>query len=296
MRRILLALSLFVLALGCAVAPDSSPRRTAPQEETAETLPAPVVSHDPTKRAEELPPPLSEPHTLDQAGMEHLAKTDPVAFLERVIEKYDREIRSYRVTLEKQERVKDRLLGVEVVDCRFREKPFSVRMDWKKGGGRGARTCYVEGENNGKLLVMPKPPLDLLGAWSKDPIKDEEVKSSSRYPVTEFGIQIGSRRTLAAWKKAQARGDLKILFGGVKKLKELNGRPTWELKRVGYPAPEVDGITEETFYFDVENWLQIGSYLTGEDGKLIASYYFRDFEPNVEFPAETFTKAGLKKN
>ena len=96
-------------------------------------------------------------------------------------------------------------------------------------------------------------------------------------------------------KTAKKRGDLKIEYGGVKKLKQLNGRPAWEVKRVGYPAPEDDGITEATFYFDVENWLQIGSYLTGEKGKLIASYYFRDLELNADFPKDTFTKAGLEK-
>src|SRR5688572_9803848 len=107
MRLSLVCLSLSALALGCTVA-----RQT---EETRE----PVAVHDSTRRD-------------DPSGMEKLAKTDPVAFLERVVEKYDREVRSYRVTLDKRERIKGKLLDREVVECRFREKPFSVRMDWKE--------------------------------------------------------------------------------------------------------------------------------------------------------------------
>ena len=88
--------------------------------------------------------------------------------------------------------------------------------------------------------------------------------------------------------------DLKVVFGGEKRLKELDGRPCWEMKRIGYPKPEDDGIIESTWYFDKENWLQIGSILKGENDRLIATYYFRDLELNPEFAQDTFTKASLK--
>jgi len=293
MRRFLVCLSL-ALGLGCTAARDSGPRQVAP-DETGETPVTPVVKHDPTKRTETLPPPAEEAVSLDRAGMEKLAQSDPVAFLENVVARYDREVRSYRVELEKRERIKGELKGVEVVECCFVEKPFSVRMEWKKGGGRAAKTLYSE-ETKGNLLVVPKIGA-IFGAWSKHPTKDEEVRSSSRYPITEFGIQVGTRRTLSSWKQAQARGELKVEYLGVKKLKELNDRPVWVLKRTGYSSPEPDSIaeTDSTFYFDVENWLQIGSYLTGEEGKLVAYYYFRDLELNVDFPEDTFTRAGLHK-
>jgi hypothetical protein len=101
--------------------------------------------------------------------------------------------------------------------------------------------------------------------------------------------------TLEAWEKAHKRGDLKVLFNGVKRLEELNDRPCWELQRVGYPRPERDGILGETFYFDRENWLQVGSVLLGEDDRLIARYYFRDLELNPDFPPGTFTRAALTR-
>jgi hypothetical protein len=299
MRRWLVCLALLTLALGCAVA-----RRAAPDEDTGgtshpEVLPQPdvIAAADPTKRIElPLPPPVVEPAALDSAGMRELAKTDPVAFLTQVVERYDREVKGYTCTLEKQERVKGKLRPVEVVDCSFRENPFSVRMDWQKGAGKALKTAYVKGENDGNLLVLPSILPKLVGVVTRSP-DHPDAKATSRYPVTEFGIQVGTRRTLTSWKAAKERGELKVAFNGEKKLKQLNDRPVWELKRTGYVSPEPDSIaeTESTFYFDVENWLQIGSYLTGEEGKLIGSYYFRNLELNPEFDEDTFTRAGLLK-
>jgi hypothetical protein len=231
---------------------------------------------------------------LARAEMVKLIDADPVAFLTRVVERYDREVQGYRCTLEKQERVGGTLKPVEVVACWFREKPFSVRMDWKKGIGKAQKTAYVEGKNNGNLLALPSGLLSFAGVVARDPL-GADAKSTSRYQLTEFGIQIGTRRTLAAWKAARKRGDLKVEFNGEKKLKELGDRPAWELKRVGYKKPEDDGITEATLYFDVENWLQVGSLMTGEDGKLIGKYYFRDLKLNPEIDDEVFTREALAK-
>src|SRR5262249_47035851 len=124
MRRWLVCLTFLAIALGCAVA-----RRAAPEDDTGgtthpELLPNPdVVSADLTKR-HELPLPNVEPVALDSAGMVELAKTDPVAFLTHVVERYDKEVKGYTCKLEKQERVKGKLRDVEVVKCYFREKPF----------------------------------------------------------------------------------------------------------------------------------------------------------------------------
>jgi hypothetical protein len=297
MRRWLVCFALLTLALGCAVA-----RRAGPEEDTSgttqpEILPQPdrTVAADASKHGE-LPHPAVEPAVLDKAAMTELAKTEPVAFLTHVVERYDREVTGYKCTLEKQERVKGKLHPVEVVECCFREKPFSVRMDWKKGAGRAAKTAYVKGENKGNVLVLPTGLASLIGVVEKAP-NGSEAKATSRYPVTEFGIQVGTKRTLASWKAAKKRGELKVTYNGIKKLEKLDNRPVWELKRTGYESPESDSIAEtaSTFYFDVENWLQVGSYLTGEDGKLVGSYYFRDLELNPEFDDDTFTRAGLKK-
>jgi hypothetical protein len=279
MRYFLCCLPL-VIALGCALAPDIVPvSARLPDELLLTSAPEP---RDDTKKP------------IDSAGMAKLAGEDPVAFIRNVIRRYDREVKGYRVTLDKQERVRGKLLPKEVVRAAFREQPFSVLMEWTEGAREASKTLWVEGENDKMMLVLPHGWLNLAPVVRRDPT-GAQAMAASRYPITEFGIQIGTRRTAAAWEKARKRGHLKILFHGEKRLKELGDRPAWELQRVGYPKAEVDGITGETFYYDTKTWLQVGSVLKGKDDKLIASYYFRDLELNPDFPAATFTRASLTR-
>jgi hypothetical protein len=297
MRRWLYCLPLLA-GLGCALSPDNSSRPTAPSDNATSDGPTPT-------RTATGPPVDRTKRPLDTAGLEKLARTDPVAFINACVDRYDREVRGYRVTLTKRERVlfKGKVSPLyppadrpaEVVRCAFREKPFSVLMDWKQGARQAQTTLYVKGENEDRLLVRPASWRALLvSVTSRDPNSDDALRTS-RYPITEFGIQVGMRRTQEAWQRAQKRGDLRVLFRGEKRLPELNDQPCWEVKRVGYPKPEDDGIVESTLYFDPQNWLQIGSILVGEKGELIASYFFTDLELNPDFPADTFTRAALTK-
>jgi hypothetical protein len=228
------------------------------------------------------------------AEMEKLAQTDPIAFLENCLRRYDREVKSYRVTLQKQERLGGTLQGTEVIEACFREEPFSVRMDWVKGTGLAQRTLYVKGQYDDQLQVLPAGLLGLAGVVSRDP-KGAEARSSSRYPITEFGIKVGMQRTLAAFEHARKEKALHVDYLGKKKIKEAGDRLCWVLRRSRYKKPEVDGITGLTLYIDTENWLQVGSTLKGADNKLIGEYFFRDLELNPKFADDTFTREGLKR-
>jgi hypothetical protein len=227
-------------------------------------------------------------------SMERLAQTDPIAFLENCVRRYDREVKGYRCTLIKQERRDNKLYPREEVVCDFREKPFSVRMDWRKGAGEAARILYVQGENDGRVLIVGSGWRSLAGIITRDPT-GRDVRDSTRYPPTEFGMYFGTKRTLAAWQAAKKRGDLQVVYAGETKLAEAGDRPCWVLKRVGLLRPEDDGIVETTNYFDKDTWLQIGTVLRGEEGKLIGEYYFRDVVLNPTFDENTFTREGLRK-
>jgi hypothetical protein len=230
----------------------------------------------------------------DQAGMERLARTAPLAFLEACLKRYDREVKGYTTTMQKQERLGGKLQRTEVIDVAFREKPFGVRMEWKKGERRAKKLLYVEGENDNKLLVVPAGLAGLVGVVARDPA-GADVKESSRYPPTDFGIKVGMQKALGAWRAAQKRGELRVRFLGEQKVKEAGGRACWVLERTGYRKPEDDGITYSKFYFDKQTWLQVGTLLKGEEGKLIGEYFFRDVRLNPKFAPDAFTREGLKK-
>src|SRR5438309_723225 len=100
---------LFLLCL--AVVPDYPP----PSGPTAASAPVAAVTDD----GAPLP---------DAAGLERLARTDPVGFLEAILRRYDREVRSYRLTVQKRERLQGKEQPTAVIEAAFREKPFSVLL------------------------------------------------------------------------------------------------------------------------------------------------------------------------
>jgi hypothetical protein len=231
----------------------------------------------------------------DAKGLVRLARTDPVEFVEACLRRYGREVKGYRCTLQKQERLGGKLQRSEVMDAAFREDPFSVLLDWQEGVRLAQRVLYVKGEHDGQMLARPAGWRGKLVSFvARDP-EGPEARESGRYPVTEFGIQKGMERTLAAWFAARKAGALHVEYLGEKKMPEAGDRVCHVLKRTGYARPEEDGITEATLYFDRETWLQVGSVLKGEEGKLLGEYFFRDVRLNPEFDAETFTRAALTR-
>src|SRR5262245_57668637 len=96
-----------------------------------------------------------------------LPDPDPVAFLQKCIAKYDREVKGYTLTLRKQERIGGTLHPVEVIEVHFKDKPHSVHFYWKQGERKAKSVLYVEEENDGQLLVLPAGPLAALVVLSK---------------------------------------------------------------------------------------------------------------------------------
>jgi hypothetical protein len=262
---------LFCLSLCLAVAPDTAPRPDVPRRELACAV----------DDGQALP---------DAAALVRLAKTDPVAFLEKVLIRYDREVQGYSCLLIKQERLHGELQGREKIEVLFRDKPLSVFMTWKEGGGltSPSRVVFVAGENNGKLIAK----LGFL-IVEEDPL-GERAQKSGRYPLTEFGMQIGCRRAFTSWKDARAAGTLKVEYLGEKEIKEL-GRTCYVLRRTGYEHKYGDGCVEveSTFYFDKETWLQVGSVLKGRDGELIGEYLFKDVRLNPTFKDGAFSRKAV---
>ena len=124
-------------------------------------------------------------------------------------------------------------------------------------------------------------------------VDGEDARQSGRYTMKEFGLYNGCLRTLESWQAAERKKALHVEFFGEVKVKEAGDRPCWKLKRTEFQKPEADGITELTIYVDKETWLQVGSILIGEEGKVIAEYYFRDIKLNPEFKPDQFKRTSL---
>ncbi len=273
MRRLLLCLPLCLL-----MAPASSGRR-APAR--APDAPAAKVADD----GRTLP---------DHAGMERLAREAPVAFLENCLRRYQREVKKgYTLTFHKQERLDGKLQRSELIEVAFREEPYGVLFRWREGARLAERALYVEGANDGKLLVKLSGVGSLLGAVARD-VDGADAKRSGRYTLKEFGLKKAALRTLTSWKAAKDNNALHVEYLGVRKIKEAGDRDCYVLRRSRYQKPENDGVLETTLYVDKETWLQVGSVLKGEDGKLIGEYFFRDVKLDPEFKPGQFERKALE--
>jgi hypothetical protein len=228
-----------------------------------------------------------------KAEMQRLARTKPVEFLQQCLRHYDRNVKGYTAVVRKQERLDGKLQRSEVIEVAFREQPYAVSMHWQEGARLAESALYVEGENGGNMLVRPALALARGFIVQRDP-EGAEARQSGRYTIKEFGIKKGMERTLASWKAADAKGELHVDYLGEVRVKEAGDRLCVGLRRTQYARPEMDGVTELTTYVDTENWLQVGSVLKGEEGKVIGAYYFRDLQLNPEFKPEQFTRAGIK--
>lgn len=225
--------------------------------------------------------------------MERLARSDPVEFLHDCLRYYDKNVKGYTAVLRKQERLNGKLELPEVIEVAQREHPFSVSMHWIEGAKLAESALYVTGQNGGNMLVRPALALARSFIVQRDP-EGAEARQSGRYTIKEFGIRKGMERTLDSWKAAKEKGELHVEFLGTKRVKEVGDRDCLVLRRSQYARPEADGVTELTVYIDKENWLQVGSVLKGDEGKVIGAYYFRDVKINPDFPADQFTRAGIK--
>jgi hypothetical protein len=233
---------------------------------------------------------------LSREEMDRLARNDVISFYVQTLRKYNREVKGYSVTLQKQEFTNGKLWPTEVIAVQFRDKPHSVFFEWKQGvreGLRGAdRLLFVDGENKNMLLCHPASKAARIFADVVSvPVDGADAKAGGRYTLDEFGLKKATERTLTDWRAAREANTLQVEFLGVKKVKEAGDRSCWTFRRTC--KPDKDGVAEAMIYVDVENWLQVGNVLKDEKGNLLGAYYFRDVKLNPEFKKEQFTREAL---
>jgi hypothetical protein len=281
MNRVFLGLPAFittvVILLYLHVA---RPPASQPTEVPLEDQPLPAV-----------PDGGSLPHA---AEMEEVARSDPVAFLETCLRRFQREVHGYRMVMQKQERIDGGLQPLEVIEVVLQEEPYRVFMRWREGARNAERVLFVEGENDGQLLARPNGALRraIAGDVVAKPVDGPMARQSGRVPLNKFGIRKTMERTRASWILARDQGTLQVEYLGEHRIKEANDRLCYQFHRV-CAQPEGDGVLEQMIWVDKETWLQIGTVVKGEGGQLMGAYYYRDIQLNPEIKSEQFQRAAL---
>ncbi len=97
-------------------------------------------------------------------------------------------ISAYSAKFIKQERLGSSLTEMQVIQFRMFHNPKRVSMKWEGGQDAGQRVVFVDGENNGDMLVRKQKGFEArLGVIPLDPAGALAMKHS-RYPVTKAGL------------------------------------------------------------------------------------------------------------
>jgi hypothetical protein len=221
-----------------------------------------------------------------------LPASDPLAFLQKCLERYDAAgIETYQARFDKQERIDGVLRPPEVIDVAFRARPYSVLMRWRQGARRAASALYVEGQNDGQMLVHPTGVAGLLRKVVALGPDGPQARQASRYSIKEFGLRKTLARTLRDWQTAHDQGTLQAEYLGIQKLPG-GERPCYVL-RATFQRPQKDDIVETTVLLDQDTWLQVGTVLHGPQAVLVGRYFYRDLRINASLPPGTFEPAAL---
>ena len=114
----------------------------------------------------------------------------------------------YTATFFKQECV-DGTTETQVIDMKLRHQPFSVYMKWLVGD-KGRELLYVDGQNNGKLLVkLGGLKGRFLPCLKLDP-NGSVAMQESRHPITKAGLLNMARESISYRQREIVKPKLEV--------------------------------------------------------------------------------------
>jgi hypothetical protein len=222
--------------------------------------------------------------TDSPAEMQKLAAGDPLEFLRRSLKWCDERVADYSCQFQKQEKIDGTIQKTETLQMKFRAKTFSLYIKWIGDVSAGQEAIYVEGQNDGKVVVHPT---GLLGVLIRKVMVEPTSKLAlkhARRPLTFAGMANMLRLVIPQCEKAKANGDLTLTFEG---LRDHNGRPAYVFKRVlpnknDYPCPVL------TIYIDQQFLICVRTDAYDWDGTLLSQYIYSDIVINPGLKDEDF--------
>ena len=284
-QRLLSAIALVILATAlpataCLAAEGES---KVPAADTAKT-PVAKPPATATVTAVEKPGPQTAVYPKPSAQMEPLARSNPLELLRTALQWHDQTIADYTCEFHKIEQIDGKLRKPETMHMKFRNSTFSVYLKWLTDPSRDQEVIYVEGANKGQAWVHPSGILGLIfRKVSVDPLSKSALKHSRR-PITMAGMGSMLRLVATQCEEAQAKGDLKLTFEGVR---IEAARPHYVFRRA---LPKDKGYACETLiiFIDQENLLCTRTDAYDWGGDLLSHYSYTDIVVNPGLSDDDF--------
>lgn len=155
----------------------------------------------------------------------------------------------YAATFFKREFVNGKLADPQVMQLKIRHKPFSVYMKWLVGD-KGRELLYVDGENNGDMLIKLGGKGRLIPTLKLDPAGDRAM-SETRWPATNVGMLNLAKKILEYRRSDYQSGHLPkmVMFDD----QVFDKRPCFCFV-VDFPSPQVSKTYRKTITFIDKEW------------------------------------------
>ena len=224
--------------------------------------------------------PLSDTGALPPEIL-RLAQEKPGELFSRGLAYYRQNVRDYRCRLLRQELLGGKLLPQQEIDAWVIDQPFAVYLDWLRNPQKAKKALYLEGENQGKVLVKPV----LIGFLTPGGLPQnpagKEAREASRRSITEFGLGKMLERIVKAVLTGQlsAGGGFEDRFAG---LARVAGRETLIIERFRASGPKLEPEVAANFRFFLDSATLLPAAVTefSADGAVLGHYIFRDLQIN----------------
>ena len=212
------------------------------------------------------------------------AKTDYPKLIETMIISYDNRIIDYTGTLHKQERVNGKLRKPQTTDFKFRNRPFSIFMQWTKNPGKIDRLLFVKGQNKNKMVVHPTGIASFLKSVERPPACKEVFKANLR-SCDKFGIRNMLQRLKTNSKTAQTTYLGETLVAN---------RPCIAIEAIVPMADKPNEFTKMIIKVDLAYRIPVSVTSLGKNGNLLSTYTYTNLKFNTNLTDADFTKKANK--
>ncbi len=204
-------------------------------------------------------------------------------------EEIDRNVHDYSCTLVKHERVDGELGEKQHILLKVMHEPFSVYMSFLKPYA-GREVVYVNGQNDGKMVVLEAGFKRMLGKMNLDPNGTLAMKGQ-KHPITDVGIRNLTAKLTKMWEAETKFAECEVTINTDSK---ISNRPATMLQVV-HPIPRQDFRFHWARLF-IDNELKIpihfDAYLWPEqevaEPPLEESYTYTNLKLNNNFTAREF--------
>jgi hypothetical protein len=190
-------------------------------------------------------------------------------------------VKDYEALFVRKELVDGALVSSQIT-IKLRQEPFSVYLKFLEPNA-GREVIFVEGKNDGMLLVHETGIASLAGTLSLDP-KGSLAMSGNRYPITMIGLKTMTETVVEKWLAVKNEKGLKVNVYPNATVGDLSCKVAETVL-----AEPVEGIPQQTcrLYFEKATGypVRVQSLAfpakAGDKGETVEDYFYSKLKTNV---------------